>query len=109
MTDGTTTGLVDAAVVVQAAHRRSLGWAKAAARVRKQFCRRYAFESGFYYYERIKGGETQWHRPAVLLGTRRRRGLSGRSPCRRQSLPLARSPLQLRNGSRLKSRSLPWQ
>ncbi|KAH8069646.1 hypothetical protein JL720_11950 [Aureococcus anophagefferens] len=67
--------LKDAAVVVQAAHRRSLGWAKAAARVRKQFCRRYDFESGFYYYERIKGGETQWHRPAVLLGTRRRRGL----------------------------------
>lgn len=68
--------LKDAVIVVQSAVRRSKAWQRAAERALKFYTKHLDPESGFYYYQRDTG-ETQWHKPAVLLGTRRRRGFCG--------------------------------
>lgn len=38
--------------------------------VMQQYVKHWDASSGFYYYENMKTGETQWHKPAILLGTR---------------------------------------
>ena len=68
-----------AALIVQAAVRRQQAWTRTCEKVLKLYVKRLDEETAFYVYELANddGGGTkpQWHRPAVLLGTRRRRGL----------------------------------
>jgi len=74
-TDAPATVSERAAVRIQSRVRRALAWARCCDVVRATFWRRWD-GSGFYYYEDARTGETQWHRPAVLVGTRRRRSLA---------------------------------
>ena len=64
-----------AAVALQSCVRRSQAWSRTVDWVCSQYLKRYDASSGFYYYERRWISETQWHKPVLLLGTRRRRGL----------------------------------
>ena len=65
----------DAVGLLQSVYRRRRDWERGVTETMKQYVKRWDASSGFYYYERRLTGETQWHRPVVLLGTRRRRGL----------------------------------
>lgn len=68
--------LREAAVIVQSAVRSQAGRLRCIERTLKFYKKLLDPESGQFYYEHLDTGQTQWHRPAVLLGTRRRRGLS---------------------------------